>query len=274
MNAINPRSVPHSSYDRDLFALLFAVEDRHFWFQARNKIIATLVKQITADIVPGYRVLEVGCGTGNVLRVLERTCHSGTIIGMDLFSEGLKYARKRTTCSLIQGDICAAPFKKRFNIIGLFDVLEHLPDDLQVLRDLNTMLTCDGVLLVTVPAHNELWSYFDETSHHYRRYEIAELECKLIGTGYKVEYLTQYMVGIFPLVWIGRRLKALTRKHRPSDVARPYDIVLAELEIMPWLNNLLSFLLWWEALLIARRRRLPLGTLLLAIARKVRAKGS
>lgn len=60
-----------------------------------------MVKQITAGMPPGYLVLEAGCGTGNVLRVLEQACHSGKVIGIDLFYEGLKYASKRTSCTLI-----------------------------------------------------------------------------------------------------------------------------------------------------------------------------
>ena len=94
-------TVPHCSYDRAYFEPLFAIEDRHFWFRTRNKVIATVVSQITANLVPGYRVLEVGCGTANVLRVLEQACPHGMVMGMDLFSEGLQYARRRTTCPLV-----------------------------------------------------------------------------------------------------------------------------------------------------------------------------
>ena len=261
-------TVPNSSYDRCWFAPIAKVEARHFWFRTRNKVIATVVSQITANLAPGYRVLEVGCGTGNVLRVLERACYGGTIIGLDLFSEGLVYARQRTSCHLIQGDIHVAPFAKQFDIIGLFDVLEHLPDDMKVLRYLSTMLARDGVLLLTVPAHKSLWSYFDERSHHYRRYELAELEGELISAGYKVEYISHYMASIFPLVWLGRRLKSLNCKRRASDANHKYDRVLAELRVVPIVNNLLALLLGQEARLIARRRRLPFGTSILAIARK------
>src|SRR5947207_11114283 len=106
---------------------------------ARNQIIAAVVKQLTADLAPGYRVLEVGCGTGNVLRILQRACRNGSVIGMDLFAEGLRYARERTHCPLVQGDLRSPCFGAQFDLIGLFDVLEHVPDDTHVLRDLHTM---------------------------------------------------------------------------------------------------------------------------------------
>ena len=131
MSELPANQVP-SSYDPAYFAPLFAVEDKHFWFRVRNLMIQTLVRQVIADFPSGYRVLEVGCGSGNVLRVLEETCTRGKVVGMDLFADGLKYARKRTTCSLVQGDMQNPPFGTQFDLIGLFDVLEHLPDDKQI----------------------------------------------------------------------------------------------------------------------------------------------
>jgi len=262
------RPTANRSYDPIYFAPLFAIEDRHFWFRARNRVISTLVKQITTDLASSYWVLEVGCGTGNVLRVLEQTCPGGVVVGMDLFTEGLQYARQRTSCLLVQGDMHMPPFGRRFDLIGLFDLLEHLPDDIQVLRDLYAMLAPGGRLLLTVPAHPSLWSYFDGASHHCRRYELAELESKLIRTDYRIEYLTQYMASIFPLVWLKRRLVASTERCLANDVNRTHELASGELRIMPVLNDLLVLLLAQEARMIARRRQLPIGTSLLAIARK------
>lgn len=256
------------SYDPTYFALLFAIEDRHFWFRARNEVIATLASQITAGLPSGYRVLEVGCGTGNALRVLEEACPGGMVVGMDLFAEGLQYARRRTDCPLVQGDMHAPPFGTQFDLIGLFDLLEHLPDDMQILRTLHAMLTQEGVLVLTVPAHPSLWSYFDEASRHCRRYRPAALESKLIRAGYRVEYLTQYMASIFPLVWMGRRLAALTARRSASDARRTHDLAARDLRIMPVVNDLLALLLAQEAHLIACRRPLPIGISLLAVAGK------
>lgn len=254
-----------SDYD---FPRLFSVEDRHFWFRARNQVIATLVSQITRGLASGYRVLEVGCGTGNVLRVLEQACPGGTVVGMDLFGEGLQYARRRTSCPLVQGDLSMPPFGTLFNLIGLFDVLEHLPDDTQALCDLHAILALGGALLLTVPVQPSLWSYFDEASHHYRRYRIIELESKLTRTGYRIEYLTPYMASIFPFVWLRRRLAPMIRRHPAGDADRTHDLAVGDLRIVPVVNGLLTFLLAQEARAIARRRRLPIGTSLVAVARK------
>jgi SAM-dependent methyltransferase len=251
-----------SSYDPAYFELLSAIEDQHFWFRTRRAIISSIVKQITAEMKPGYRVLEIGCGTGNVLRVLEDACPDGVVVGMDLFSEGLKYARGQTSCSLVQGDIQALPFGKKFDLIGLFDVLEHIPDDIKALANLRALLADDGFLLLTVPAHQSLWGSFDIFSHHCRRYELNELENKLNQTGYEVEYLTYYMASIFPLVWIERRLKERFDPRSAEDQASD------EFRIVPVINELLAILLTQETHLIARRKRLPFGTSIVAIAYK------
>lgn len=260
--------VEHISYDPSYFARLVAVEDRHFWFRARNQVISAVVSQIMADVASGYRVLEVGCGTGNVLRILEQACPRGTVVGMDLFTEGLQYGRRRTSCALVQGDMHMPPFNTQFDLVGLFDVLEHLSDDMRVLGDLYVMLVPGGALALTVPAHPSLWSYFDEASHHCRRYEPEELESKLVSAGFQIEYLTQYMASIFPIVWLGRRLAALFKGRADGGANRTRDLALDELRIVPVVNNLLTFLLIQEARLVTRRRRLPLGASLLAIARK------
>src|SRR5438552_6027281 len=89
--ATSPSDAPHESYSADCFAPLFAVEDRHFWFRARNQVIAAALGGVVAGLAPGYRVLEAGCGTGNVLRVLRQSCTRGSVVGMDLFPDGLRY---------------------------------------------------------------------------------------------------------------------------------------------------------------------------------------
>jgi SAM-dependent methyltransferase len=252
----------NSSYNPTYFEHLAAIENRHFWFRARRKVISSIVKKAKSDMDPGYRVLEVGCGTGNVLHALEDVCSDGIVIGMDLFSEGLRHARRCTTCSLVQGDIQALPFAKKFHLIGLFDVLEHISDDNKVLEDLHSMLVNDGLLLLTVPAHPSLWSYFDEESHHARRYEFAELESKLLKAGYRIEYITYYMSGIFPFLWLIRR----SRQGRETKNAK--DLAYGELRIVPIVNELLGFIISQEFRLIARKCKIPIGTSILAMARK------
>jgi SAM-dependent methyltransferase len=259
-------------FDPSLFERLMAVEDQHFWFVSRNRIIARLVQQLTTPLKPGYQVLEMGCGTGNTLRVLERVCRQGSVIGLDLFPEALHYARQRVSCQLILGDIHEVNFEQPFDLIGLFDVLEHLPDDREILLSLYRWLKPGGTLLLTVPAHPSLWSYFDQASHHCRRYRHRDLTRKLTDTGYQIDFSSLYMASIFPLVWLGRKLaKPLTPKPIAPDQGPDQaleSLVANDLKIVPGVNDVLTWLLSQEAHWLANRWRLPMGTSLIAIARK------
>jgi SAM-dependent methyltransferase len=258
------------SYDPEFFSQLARIESRHFWFRTRNQVIATLAEQITRNLPNGYRVLEVGCGTGNVLCALQQACPRGIVVGMDLFAEGLAFARSRTSCALVRGNLEQSGFGVPFDVIGAFDVVEHLSDDLRVFRSLRSMLRPTGVLLLTVPAHQSLWSYFDEASHHCRRYEPAELRSKLKQSGYEIEFLSQFMATIYPLLWLVRRIKSLSRRTRSQESAYgDRALSLEELRIVPILNDLLTFLLMQEAKLIESRRVLPLGTSILVAARRI-----
>jgi SAM-dependent methyltransferase len=252
------------AYDPSFFENLAAAEDRHFWFRARNRVIEALAAQLTAGFAPGYRVLEVGCGTGSALRALERACPGGSVLGMDLFGEGLRHARRRGG-RLVQADLHHPPFAARFDLVGLFDVVEHLADDVRVLRDLAELLAPGGALLLTVPASRRLWSSWDETVRHRRRYEPAELGARLREAGYRVEYLTPYMSAIFPLVWARRKLG---RGGRSGCDADSHALAEGEFRVVPGLNALLGLCLAPEARRIARRRTLPFGTSLVAVARK------
>lgn len=253
-------------YDPSFFDRLASVEDRHFWFRARNRLILEISGEIARSLPADCRVLEVGCGTGNVLRYLERSFSHGTVLGMDLWQEGLRHARRRTGCPLVRGDMRTPPFSRPFHVIGMFDVLEHIPDDRQALQHLHAMLAPGGKLLLTVPAHQSLWSYFDESAHHCRRYSRTNLHEKLTEAGYQVDTLTEFMACTFPLVWLARKLAGLRTSQ--NDVTRSRQLADDEFRIVPVFNGLLCWLLTREARWVALRHELPFGSSILAVAHR------
>jgi len=254
---------PRDGYTPSFFEKLAEVEDRHFWFRFRNRLLSRLVEDLVASLPHGFRMLEAGCGNGNVLRFLSSTIRHGKVIGIDLFEEGLTLARHRSDALLVRGDVHASPFKCRFEIIGAFDVIEHLHDDRQALRDFHRLLSDDGFLLLTVPSHMELWSYFDQASGHYRRYSRTQLEQTLAACGFRVEFVTEFMMVLYPILWISRRVSGWLRRSKPADKS-----LLSDLHVLPVLNPILLLLLSWESPFIRRRIRIPLGSSLLAIARR------
>src|SRR5262245_45400256 len=92
------------------FEELVRAERTHFWFKHRNRVLASVFRRLTADLPDGYRVLEVGCGSGNVLEVLQEVCKRGHLTGSELFEEGLAFAKTRVRCPLVKADIYDLPF--------------------------------------------------------------------------------------------------------------------------------------------------------------------
>lgn len=257
--------VPGAGYDPAFFAKLDGVEDRHFWFRARKRAVGTILRQLAADFPPGYNVLELGCGNGGMLKLLRQSCPAGHVFGMDLFREGLIHAKHRSDCPLVQGDVLRPPFCEALHLVGMFDVLEHIEDDERVLQSVSKMLAPGGALCITVPAHMSLWSYFDEAARHARRYMFEELTDKLKSAGLAVEYQTEFMSWIYPMVWLGRRLNRYRFSYGASNNA---ELTEADFKVLPGVNALLDRVLAGEAGLIQNRRRISLGVSMLAVARK------
>ena len=106
-------------YNPVFYSPLFEAEDRHFWFRSRNAVLERIIAAETATLPDGYRVLEVGCGTGYVLRMLHDICQRGVVVGMDLFADGLVLARQRSAAPVVRARIEAAPFAMPFDVVGL-----------------------------------------------------------------------------------------------------------------------------------------------------------
>ena len=268
MGSLSTPIEERESYDPVFFNALARIEDKHFWFRTRNRIIDILTRQVVALFQPGYHVLEIGCGTGNVLRTLEKACPNGLVLGADLYLEGLRFAGLRVDSPLLQADLYHLPFKSRFDLVCMFDVLEHLQDDVSVLKNFYDMIAPGGILFLTVPAHPSLWSFLDEAYHHCRRYEPGDLEKKLTETGFQVLYSTQFMSAIYPFVWLSRRIRFQGLNKDALSVEEFNALAASEFKITPIMNPILAALLSIELPFIVKRKELPIGTSILALARK------
>jgi SAM-dependent methyltransferase len=255
-----------SAFDAAGIVRLVAAEDRHFWFRARNQIIAALIGPSIEALPDGFRILEVGCGSGNVLRVLQRLGRNrGVVEALELSPEAAEVARARTGLTVTNGYLSDLDASASFDIIAAFDVLEHIADEEGVLQQVRDRLVPGGRLVLTVPAHQTLWSSFDVASGHVRRYVPATLSRALRTAGFRVEYMSYFMSLLFPPMWMRRRLA-----HRDSkDMAATLD---SEFQIVPVVNTIAYELLRSEAAAVGRRWRLPMGTSLIAVAVPIRAR--
>ena len=148
-------------------------------------------------------------------------------------------------------------------MVGMFDVLEHLDDDVGVLRALHAALAPGGMLVLTVPAHPWLFDEMDTLAHHRRRYRLGELREKLEAADFELVQVRHFMALLVPLLVVARALGRLLRGRLRNPAARRD----AELGVVPLLNPVLLGAPRLEGGL-SRVLPLPFGTSLVAVARR------
>jgi SAM-dependent methyltransferase len=148
------------------------------------------------------------------------------------------------------------PFEEEFDVVGAFDVLEHVPEDGETLKQIRQVVAKNGGgLLLTVPQHMSLWSYVDEFSCHCRRYEADELAEKLEKAGFTVLALVSFVSLLLPLMY-------LQRKRQSQQNFNPEK----EISLSSFVNAALEAALNFELGLIKTGFRFPKGGSLLAVA--------
>ena len=242
-------------FDPSSFDKLVEIESRHWWFRSRNRILLWVLKKYVGRFV---NFLEVGCGTGFVLQAVHKHNPKAVLCGSDYFEEGLVHARKRMpSINFTQQDARKMDEEDLYDVIGAFDVIEHINEDELVLSNLSRALKSRGTLLVTVPQHRWLWSVVDEHACHVRRYTRGELVRKVTRSGLTVEYMTSFVSLLVPFMWLNR-LRASRANYNPMD----------EFRISSWLNKLLEIIMFIELGLIKIGIKLPFGGSLLLLASK------
>ena len=241
---------PPSSFDH-----LIEVESGHWWFRSRNKILLWVLKKRVARI---NCFLEIGCGTGFVIQAIQEHYPQAVLCGSDYFEEGLVHARKRMpSINFTQQDARKMDEEELYDVIGAFDVIEHINEDELVLSNLSHALKSGGTLLVTVPQHRWLWSVVDEHACHMRRYTRSELVGKVTQSGLTVKYVTSFVSLLVPIMWLNR-LRASGKNYDP----------MYEFRIPDWLNSLLEMIMSFELGLIKIGIKFPFGGSLLLLASK------
>ena len=246
-----------SGYDPAQFAELARLEAGNFWFRARNRLIAWAIGRY----FPGARnLLEVGCGTGFVLAGIAAAFPALKLAASEAASAGLAFAAARAPgASLMQMDARRIPFRGEFDVVGAFDVIEHIEDDRTVLAELRAAAVPGGGVLITVPQHPALWSEYDVRAGHVRRYRARELSTRMVEAGLEIVRMTSFVTVLLPLMCLSR-----LAQRAPGAGYDP----LAELRIAPWLNRILEGALGAERALIKAGMDLPGGGSLLVVARR------
>ncbi len=198
-------------------------ETEHWWFQARREILLQIIKSF---VPKGASVLDVGCGTGFILEKLQ---HDYDAHGLDHAEVAVNYCHERGLTFVKQGLLGEETFNnKKFHLISFLDVIKHIEDDLAVLLAAKPYLSENGVVMITVPAFEFLWSAHDEIHHHKRRYTKETLTELLQKAGYTMRYISYFNTLLFPMIALVRVIGNLTGRRNASD-AKPQSKFVNEM---------------------------------------------
>src|SRR5437763_2941425 len=191
------------------YPILYKVEESHWWYIGRRRIIASFVERICREIKDRTpRILDVGCGTGANLVMLSEF---GDAEGVDISEDALSFCRERGLQNVRHGAAEKLPYEdETFDLVTALDVVEHLDDDVAGLREMRRVLHPGGHLLLFVPTFMFLWGVQDEVSNHRRRYRMPELRSAVEKAGFRVERTTYANITFFMLVLLIRKFIRMT----------------------------------------------------------------
>jgi SAM-dependent methyltransferase len=197
-----PREMQQHTY-----AIMRRVEESHWWFVGRRKIIRSFLERILRESRVAHgnealHILDVGCGTGANLEMLSEF---GNAEGVDVSSDALSFCQGRGLGQVKLGEAESLPYEDNsFDLVTGLDVVEHLDDDLAGLKEMHRVLRRDGRALLFVPAFMFLWGVQDDVSNHRRRYTLRELKQVVTKAGFEVERATYVNLSFFAPIFLGR----------------------------------------------------------------------
>jgi SAM-dependent methyltransferase len=245
--------------EKDEYRVMHDIEQTYWWFVGKQFLVRRILERLSPNRQGLDRILDIGCGTGIVLKLLEGF---GTSYGMELSPDAIQFLRNRGLNLVVRSDADQSiPFKDNaFSAITCLDVLEHLDNDLTLLKEMGRVCKPGGHVIVTVPAFKILWSPHDVALHHKRRYTRKPTLDKVSGLGYTVIKASYYNVSLFFPILLVRKLKLLfsSKNHMRSDFF---------VSIPKGLNALLSSLFLFEIGCL-RLLNFPFGVSLLLVLQK------
>ena len=215
--------------ERVVYEQMAELDDRHWWYRARREIIADLIRR-EARLPGNAQILEIGCGTGHNLVMLSGFGH---VEGLELDDEARAISEKRLGRKVMRSPLpeLAEVKDRHYDLIGAFDVIEHIEDDSAALASIATKLKPGGKFMMTVPAHQWMWSAHDVVNHHKRRYSKRSLRGLVEASPLKLDKIGYFNSLLFPLA-VAERAASKVRKKEDADVKLPPAPLNAALELV------------------------------------------
>ena len=213
--------------ERIVYDTMAAMDQQHWWYRARREVIAALIRR-KAMPATGAELLEIGCGTGHNLAMLGQF---GQVQALEVDPAARAIAEQRLGKPVLSAplpELSGVP-KRHFDLVGAFDVIEHIADDAAALAAIATCLRPGGKFVATVPAHQWMWSAHDVVNHHHRRYSLGQFRGLIEASPLKLEAIGYFNSLLFPLAVV-KRLASKARGKEEEDLVMPGRILNAALE--------------------------------------------
>ena len=208
--------------DRIVYDRMAAHDSSHWWYRARREILADYLAR-EAALPADARILEIGCGTGHNLPMLARF---GSIEAIEIDPAARAIASERLGQPVSASPLPGLPDIARgsYDLIAVLDVVEHIEDDVAALAAMRDCLMPGGQILITVPAHQWMWSAHDVVNHHHRRYSKRTLAKAIAAAGLRHNGLRYFNSLLFPLAAASRIAGRLTGKDDSDDSPPPAPV--------------------------------------------------
>lgn len=219
-----------------------------WWWKGRSYAVSRVLKRFVHTA--GKEVLDMGAGFGSMYEIL---ASYGKVSAFDTYPEAAEFCKVLGYKEVYASQEALAIQKGSFDVIGAFDVIEHIEDDATAVRGLHQLLTKDGLLIATVPAYQFLWSEHDVEHHHFRRYTKGSMRKLLSDAGFRVVYIGYWNCTLLPVAYVLRKLG----RGGGDDLVPSAPI-----------NAALTFLLWIESRFMPLLS-LPFGISVIVVARRL-----
>jgi SAM-dependent methyltransferase len=213
--------------ERVVYQQMAELDERHWWYRARREVLADLIRR-EVRAPPDAKILEIGCGTGHNLAMLAEFGH---VDGLELDAEARALSEKRLGRKVMSAplpELAGVP-EHYYDLVGAFDVIEHIDNDAAALASIATRLKSGGKFVMAVPAHQWMWSAHDVVNHHKRRSSKRALRRLIDASPMRLVKIGYFNSLLFPLA-VAERAASKLRGKDSADVKLPPAPLNAALE--------------------------------------------
>jgi 2-polyprenyl-3-methyl-5-hydroxy-6-metoxy-1,4-benzoquinol methylase len=256
----NPISHRDYEYDQNDFDFLLKMQREHFWYRGRHRFLLNAVnKNLSrrADEASDLHGIDMGGGCGGWLEYLHGHDPSRfqelALADSSHLALSLAEPIVGAFAARYEIDLLDLTWDSRWDVVFLLDVIEHIPEHLEVIKQVRKSLKPGGLLFVTAPALQFFWSYNDVFARHQRRYSLNDFSALAHDADMKCLQLDYFMFFLSPALYLSRLFARPPRYGSEQQVAeylakthaRPPQVINALLESLfsleTTLSNLISF---------------------------------